>query len=77
MAMAFHFKGRCYHFLGDYQRALYDFSMALKLDNNQGADPKQIADHYSKALHSLICYLRLRGNVSSGNGLIGGSFEAL
>lgn len=33
--------------MGDFQRALYDFTLALKLDQQQGADNKTLAEHFS------------------------------
>jgi hypothetical protein len=40
MAMAWHYRGKCYQGMGDFQRALYDFTCAIRLDTQQGADPK-------------------------------------
>lgn len=39
MAGAYHYRGRCYLALGDCQRALYDFTMAIREDDKV-ADPK-------------------------------------
>ena len=33
MAAAYHYRGRCYMHMDDYQRALYDFTLAIKLDH--------------------------------------------
>lgn len=38
-AAAHHYRGRCFQGMGDFQRALYDFSLAISLDNNQQAKP--------------------------------------
>lgn len=35
--------------LGDFQRALYDFTMAIKLDATNGAEQEQQAQHYAFA----------------------------
>jgi len=35
--------------MGDFQRALYDFSLAISLDSNQQAKPQDVAEHYSKS----------------------------
>jgi tetratricopeptide (TPR) repeat protein len=48
LAAAFHYRGRCYQGMGDFQRALYDFTLAIKLDNQNQAKPQDIAEHYSK-----------------------------
>ena len=42
-ALSFQGRGQCYILLGDFQRALYDFTMAIKLDATNGAEPDQQA----------------------------------
>lgn len=35
--------------MGDFQRALYDFSVAIRIEKEGNADPKQLADYYNHA----------------------------
>jgi tetratricopeptide (TPR) repeat protein len=37
MAEAFSLRGSCYYLMGDFQRALYDFSVAIRIakENNE------------------------------------------
>ncbi len=44
--MAFQYRGRCFQSLFDYQRALYDFTMAIKIDE-KSSDLIVQAQHFS------------------------------
>jgi len=35
--------------MGDFQRALYDFSVAIKISKDRGEGPEAIALHYNYA----------------------------
>lgn len=46
---AFNFRGACYHLMGDFQRALYDYSVAIKIAREENEDPKILGEYYSMA----------------------------
>ncbi len=48
MSSAFSHRGICYNQMGDFQRALYDFSVAIRIANEKKEDHKTLADYYSK-----------------------------
>ena len=77
LAAAFHYRGRCYQGMGDFQRALYDFTLAIKLDNQNQAKPQDIAEHYSKIDKPFKNLNRLRWIMSLGVRLIRRGIEAL
>ena len=35
MSQAFELRGMCYHQMGDFQRALYDFSVAIRIEKEK------------------------------------------
>ena len=49
MSKAFNLRGQCYNFLGDFQRALYDFSVAIRIARDNHEDPKILAEYYCMA----------------------------
>ena len=46
---AFYYRGQCYNLMGDFQRALYDFSVAIKISKERKEAPDQIALNYNYA----------------------------
>lgn len=46
---AFNYRGACYNLMGDFQRALYDYSVAIKIAKDENEDPRQLAEYYSMA----------------------------
>ena len=44
MAKAFFLRGKCYYHMGDYQRALYDFSYAIRIEEDRKARDKDGKD---------------------------------
>ena len=48
MAKPFSVRGQCYWQMGDFQRALYDYSVAIRIAKDQGDPPKDLAGYYSK-----------------------------
>ena len=54
MSQAFYFRGLCYNSMGDFQRALHDFSVAIRIAQDNGEDGKTQADYYSKLFSKLI-----------------------
>lgn len=44
MARAFFLRGKCYYHMGDYQRALYDFSYAIRIEEDRKARDKDGRD---------------------------------
>ena len=52
---AFHLRGMCYNQMGEFQRALYDFSVAIRVEDDNKADPKKLGDYYSKSFTKFSC----------------------
>ena len=49
LSQAFHLRGMCYNQMGEFQRALYDFSVAIRVeDEKPNKDQKLLAEYYSK-----------------------------
>ena len=54
MSKAFFLRGMCYNQMGDFQRALYDMSMAIRIEKDKkenerdGSYASQLAEYYSK-----------------------------
>ena len=48
MSQAFFLRGMCYHQMGDFQRALYDFSVAIRIAKEQYEENRILAEYYSK-----------------------------
>lgn len=48
-SQAFHYRGMCYNQMGDFQRALYDFSVAIRIERERGQDQKALAEYYNYA----------------------------
>ena len=42
--------------MGEFQRALYDFSVAIRVEDDNKADPKKLGDYYSKLLSLSLMY---------------------
>jgi hypothetical protein len=51
MAKAFLYRGMCYNLLGDFQRALYDFSVCIRIykDSKDTDNKKDLAEAYNHA----------------------------
>ena len=49
MSQAFHLRGMCYNQMGDFQRALYDFSVAIRIAQEKPEDQKYLAEYYNFA----------------------------
>jgi len=35
MSRAFYMRGKCYYHMGDFQRALFDFSVAIRIEEDK------------------------------------------
>jgi len=46
---AFELRGMCYHQMGDFQRALYDFSVAIRIAKENFEDNRTLAGYYNYA----------------------------
>lgn len=46
---AFYYRGQCYNLMGDFQRALYDFSVAIKISKDKDEPKETLALHYNYA----------------------------
>ncbi len=46
---AFYYRGQCYNLMGDFQRALYDFSVAIKISKEKKESEETIALNYNYA----------------------------
>ena len=44
--------------MGEFQRALYDFSVAIRVEDDNKADPKKLGDYYSKLLYFFYMYFQ-------------------
>ena len=44
MAKAFYLRGKCYYHMGDFQRALYDFSYAIRIEEERKTKDKDGKD---------------------------------
>jgi hypothetical protein len=44
----------CYNQMGEFQRALYDFSVAIRVEDDNKGDPKKLGDYYSKCLVTFL-----------------------
>ena len=52
MAKAFHLRGQCYNQMGDFQRALYDFSLAIRIAKDKKKERENdgdLAKYYNSA----------------------------
>ena len=49
IAEAFSYRGLCYNLMGDFQRALYDYTVAIKIAKDENEDPKILGEFYSNA----------------------------
>lgn len=57
MSRAFYMRGKCYYHMGDFQRALFDFSVAIRIEEdkkvkentNKKETQKDLADYYNFA----------------------------
>lgn len=50
MAKAFLYRGMCYNLLGDFQRALYDFSVCIRIQkDSKDFNQKDLAEAYNHA----------------------------
>ena len=48
-SQAFKMRGNCYNLMGDFQRALYDYSVAIRIAKESKEDPKILAEYYCMA----------------------------
>ena len=46
---AFYYRGQCYNLMGDFQRALYDFSVAIKISKERKESAVDVALNYNYA----------------------------
>lgn len=46
---AFFLRGKCYYHMGDFQRALYDFSVAIRTAQEKKEPKKELAEYYNYA----------------------------
>ena len=53
-------RARCNYHFGDFQRALYDYSVAIRLcetnEKEQKGNSNKLADYYSKCMHDLFFF---------------------
>mmetsp|Transcript_6828 Transcript_6828/g.11526 ORF Transcript_6828/g.11526 Transcript_6828/m.11526 type:complete len:332 (+) Transcript_6828:127-1122(+) len=49
MSQAFSLRGQCYNQMGDFQRALFDFSIAIRIAREKDEDPKTLSEYYNYA----------------------------
>ena len=43
---AFYLRGKCFYYMADFQRALYDLSVAIRCGIDKGARREEIAEYY-------------------------------
>ena len=48
-ARAYFLRGKCYYHMGDFQRALFDFTVAIKMGHDRKESKKDLAEYFNFA----------------------------